>query len=395
VTRRRRGNGTVYKRKEGRYEAACYVNTPRGKERVRRYAKTLSEAEAILVELRTKNDNGILSSTREEKLGEYMDYWLESVKSDIRRRTHISYETTIRLYLKPGLGNKRLTKLAVRDVKLFMDNERRKNQSNRNLQKMRIVLSAVLNYAVYEERLIRNVARSIKIPTYRPKEVSPWNANQLAIFLKTSSSSSYYAIYLLMGFYGLRGGEALGISWSDIDNDKKVIRIRRQVEYVDGRYVYAELKTKAARRDLPIVGMIQDMLDNLRPTSDGPLPDLLFKTVNGLPVDAANMRRTFKSLSKRADLPIINPHHLRHTAATNLKDLGIAPKDAQMILGHAHISTTMQIYQHSNMSGRSEALEKYELQIVEKSTISRQVKPSNEKAIAQNNDSYSGTPDWI
>ena len=90
-----------------------------------------------------------------------------------------------------------------------------------------------------------------------------------------------------------------------------------------------------------------------------------------------------------------NPHHLRHTAATNLKDLGIAPKDAQMILGHAHISTTMQIYQHSNMSGRSEALERYELEIAEKSMISRQIKPSNEKAIARNNDSFSGTPDWI
>lgn len=395
MTRRRRGNGTVYKRKEGRYEAACYVHTPQGVKRVRRYAKTLSEAESILVELRSKNDSGILSSTREEKLGDYMDYWLLTVTSTIRRRTYISYETTIRLYLKPGLGSERLTKLTVAEVQLFINNERRKGQSDRNLQKMRIVLSAVLNHALFEERVIRNVARSVKIPTYRPKEIVPWNADQLVRFLKVSSNSSYHAIYLLMGFYGLRGGEALGISWSDIDTNKKIIRIRRQVEYVDGHYVYAELKTKAGRRDLPIVGIIQDMLDSLTPTPNGPLPDLLFKTVNGLPVDAANMRRTFKSLSRRAGLPIINPHHLRHTAATNLKDLGIAPKDAQMILGHAHISTTMQIYQHSNMSGRSEALEKYELQIAEKSTISRQIKPSNEKVIAQNNDSFSGAPSRI
>lgn len=135
MTRRRRGNGTVYKRKEGRYEAACYVNTPYGIKRVRRYAKTLSEAESILVDLRLKNDSGILSSTREEKLGDYMDYWLQSVKSTIRRRTHTSYETTIRLYLRPGLGNKRLTKLTVAEVQLFLNNEGRKGQSVRNLQK--------------------------------------------------------------------------------------------------------------------------------------------------------------------------------------------------------------------------------------------------------------------
>ena len=395
MTRRRRGNGTVYKRKEGRYEAACYVNTPYGIKRVRRYAKTLSEAESILVDLRLKNDSGILSSTREEKLGDYMDYWLQSVKSTIRRRTHTSYETTIRLYLRPGLGNKRLTKLTVAEVQLFLNNEGRKGQSVRNLQKMRIVLSAVLNHALFEERVIRNVARSVKIPTYRPKEVVPWNTDQLAQFLRFSSGDSYYAIYLLMGFYGLRGGEALGISWGDIDTDKNIIRIRRQVEFVDGRYVYAELKTNAGRRDLPIVGIIKDILDDLSHTEHGPLPDLLFKTPNGLPVDPANMRRKFKRLSLDAGLPIISPHHLRHTAATNLKDLGIAPKDAQMILGHAHISTTMQIYQHSNMSGRSEALERYELEIAEKSMISRQIKPSNEKAAVQNSDSCSGTPDWV
>jgi integrase len=393
--RRRRGSGTVYKRKEGRYEAACWVNTPLGIKRVRRYAKTLNEAESILVEMRRKNDSGLLNSAREEKLGNYMDYWLLSVKSSIRRRTYSSYETTIRLYLKPGLGNKSLTKLTVAETQLFINNQGRIGQSHRNLQKMRIVLSAILNHALYEERVIRNVAHSVKIPTYKPKEIQPWTIEQLASFLKFSSDSPYYPIYFLMGFYGLRSGEALGISWSDIDTNNKVIHIRRQVEYVNNNYEYAELKTKAGRRDLPIVGMAQVVLDNLSQTSNGPLPDLVFKTLTGLPVDAGNVRRTFKRLSQLAELPIINPHHLRHTAATNLKNLKIAPKDVQMILGHAHISTTMQIYQHSDMAGRSEAFEKYELQIAEKSASSRQIKPSNEKAIALNNDSYSGAPGWI
>jgi len=329
--RRARGNGTVYRRKEGRYEAACYVNTPQGIKRVRRYAKTLSEAESILVELRSKNNSGILSSTKEEKLGDYMDYWLLTVKSSIRRRTFISYETTIRLYLKPGLGNKRLTKLTVAEAQLFMNNQGRVGQSHRNLQKMRIVLSAVLNHALYEERVIRNVAHSVKIPTYKPKEIEPWSIDQLASFLEATCNDRYYPIYFLMGFYGLRSGEALGISLSDIDINKKVIRIRRQVDYVNGSYEYSELKTQAGRRDLPIVGMTQDVLDNLSPTLNGPLPDLVFKTPSGLPIDAGNMRKTFKRLSRQAGLPVINPHHLRHTAATNLKNLNIAPKDVQMI----------------------------------------------------------------
>jgi len=395
MSRRSRGNGTVYKRKEGRYEAACWVNTPEGIKRVRRYAKTLKEAESILVELRQKHDNGILSSTKEEKLGDYMDYWLLSVKASIRRRTYISYETTIRLYLKPGLGNKRLTKLSVAEAQLFVNNQVRLGQSHRNIQKMRIVLSAVLSHALFEERVLRNVAHYLKIPSYKPKEIQPWTLNQLTDFLTASRSSPYYPIFFLMGFYGMRSGEALGISWSDIDSDKKVIRIRKQVDYVGKTYIYADLKTKAGLRDLPIVDMVEKVFENLSQTSNGPLPDLIFKTPNGLPIDAGNMRRRFKRLSLDAGLPVINPHHLRHTAATNLKNLGIAPKDVQMILGHAHISTTMQIYQHSDMNGRSEAFEKYEIQIAEKTASSRQIKPSNVKTIVLNNGIYSGTPDWI
>lgn len=394
MARRRRGNGTVYRRKDGRFEAACYVNTPQGIERVRRYAKTRSEAESILVELRSKNESGILSSTKEVRLEDYMDYWLLAVQSSIRRRTYSSYEATVRLYLKPALGKKRLTKLSVADVQLFLNNQGRLGSSHRNIQKMRIVLSAILNHAVFEDRVIRNVAHRVKIPTYKPKEISPWSVDELKSFLQSTTNNPYYPIYLLMGFYGLRSGEALGISWSDIDLENRIIRIRRQVDYVDGRYVYAELKTKAGKRDLPIVSIIDQMLKDLMTTTDGPLPDLLFKTINGLPIDAGNMRKTFKRLSKEQGLPIINPHHLRHTAATNLKDLGIAPKDVQMILGHAHISTTMQIYQHSDMSSRSEAFKKYELQIAEKSGSSRQIKPSYEKAIVVNDDIYSGTPGW-
>lgn len=192
---------------------------------------------------------------------------------------------------------------------------------------------------------MRNVAHSVKLPMYKPSEVEPWSLDQLATFLEAAADHPFFPVYFLMGFYGLRSGEALGISWSDIDTNNKVIRIHRQVEYANKSYAYAELKTDAGRRKLPLVETTLAVFSNLSPSTNGPLPDLVFKTPSGLPVDAGNLRKTFKRISKNAGLPIINPHHLRHTAATNLKNLGIAPRDVQSILGHAHISTTMQIYQ--------------------------------------------------
>lgn len=382
MKRRRRGEGSVCKRKEGRWEASLYVSSLQGTVRKRKYAHTRTEAEAILVELRKKRDSGLKINSREARLGDYMEYWLLKTQPSVARSTFASYSSTVQLYLKPGLGDKYLTKLKPSDVKTFFDDQLNLGKSNRNLQKMRVVLSSVLQRACYEELINRNVARMVKTPTYRSKEVEPWDVNQLNTFLNHAADSEYYPIYFLMGFYGLRCGEALGISWSDIDIDNKVIRIHQQVECFNKTYSFKKLKTEDSRRKLPLVPATLNALENVTRTSEGPLSDLIFKSSNGLPIDPSNLRRTFRRLIKEVGLPAITPHHLRHTAATNLMILGTQPKAVQSILGHAHISTTMQIYQHANMSGKSEAFDRYERQIVELNGVSRQIKPSIEKAIA-------------
>jgi hypothetical protein len=138
--KRRRGEGTVCKRKDGRYEAAAYVHTPTGIRRVRRYAATRTEAEAILVELRNKNRSGLLSNTKEQKLGNYLDYWLTIAKSKLRPNTYSGYESIVRLYLKPGLGNKCLARLSVADVQSHIQSQLKLGVSTRNPRLMSPVL---------------------------------------------------------------------------------------------------------------------------------------------------------------------------------------------------------------------------------------------------------------
>lgn len=372
--RRSKGEGTITKRKDGRFEVAVYANTAEGIKRIRRYAKTRVEAEALLVDLRNKDANGLLSSSKEPRLGDYLDYWLLVVKSTVRPSTFVSYESIVRLYLKPGLGNKYLTRLKVSDVQTFLDNQSKVGKSNRNVLKMRIVLSAVLRRAEQEERIIRNVARLTKIPTYRPKEVIPWNLNQLGVFLDSAKGHQFYPIFVLMSLYGIRTGEALGLSWPDIDVENKLIHVRRQAHRLNGIYNYTELKTRAGRRDLPLLDIAYKVLANIRPSNVGPLPELVFKTSSGMPIDNGNLRKAFKRLSKDAKVPVITLHHLRHAAATNLKNLGIPARDTQAILGHANISTTLQFYQHANIEEKSKALGQYEQQLVDASAHSRETR---------------------
>ncbi len=358
--RRRRGDGSVTKRKDGRYEAAAYVHTPTGIKRVRRYAATRPEAEALLVELRDKNNSGLLTSSREQKLGDYLDYWLTVVKSTLRPTTYIGYEVIVRVYLKPGLGDKCLAKLRVADVQSHISSQLKAGVSNRTLQKQRMILSAALKRAEHEEIIIRNVARLVDIPQYRPKEIVPWNLNQLSIFLDHASSDPLYPVFVLLSLYGLRASEALGLSWHNVDVNNKIIHVRQQLQYYDQAFHYTDLKTQAGRRDLPLLDIVHDVLRNIPRTDSGALPELIFKTINGNPIDRRNLLRSFKRISKHAGLPLIRMHDLRHTAATILKDIGVQARDTQLILGHAHISTTQQIYQHSGVEERGLILERYE-----------------------------------
>lgn len=386
--KRRRGEGTVCKRKDGRFEAAAYVHTPTGIRRVRRYAATRTEAENILVELRNKNRSGLLTNTREQKLGDYLDYWLESTKSTRRPTTHLGYESIVRIYLKPGLGKKGLVKLNVADVQSFFDDQIKSGASVRTVQKQRIVLSAALKRAQQEEILTRNVARLVKPLKYRPKEIVPWNLNQLNIFLDYASDEPFYPIFVLLALYGIRTSEALGLSWHNVDFDNKVIQVRQQLQYYDKTFHYSDLKTQAGRRELPMSDAICTLLQNIPRNDSGLLPDLIFKTINDNPIDRRNLLRSFQRISKKAGLPVIALHHLRHTTATLLKDMNVQARDTQLILGHAHISTTQQIYQHSGMTQRSLILEQYEQKLVGISGSSRQIQPSSdvsEQEISVNN----------
>ena len=193
----------------------------------------------------------------------------------------------------------------------------------------------------------------------------------------------FFPIFLLLSLYGLRTSEALGLTWSDVDLTNKVIHIRQQLQYYDHEYSLTDVKTQAGHRELPLIDIVYEVLSRVGCSNNGLLPDLVFKTSTYMPIDRGNLRRSFQRISKSAGLPIITLHHLRHTAATILKDLGVPARDTQLILGHAHKSTTQQIYQHADTGTRYIALERFEQNVVNVSAYCRQIKPSKARKLQE------------
>lgn len=296
---RRKGNGegSVYQRKDGRYEAAAWVLSTRGtRKRLRIYASTRGEAQVSLRAALAQSDRGVPVPLHAWTVGEFLQHWLEDVVRINRRpRTYELYESTIRLHLLPGLGKHSLTRLSVSQVQSFLNAQSDAGKSVRTLHLIRGVLRAALARAVREELLSRNVARLVELPTWQRADIRPWSADEAVQFLQATHDAALHPVYLLLLTYGLRRGEVLGVRWEDVDVAQGQLHIRQQVQRYEGKLHVGPVKTNAGRRDLPLVPMVAEALARRRAALDVVAPGaLVFTSRTGQPIEPGNLVRTFK-----------------------------------------------------------------------------------------------------
>lgn len=358
VSRSANGEGSIYKRQGGRWEAAISLDSVTGKrKRVRFYGRTRQEVHKKLIAAKTQSDRGVSLPDHQWRLGEYLDYWLEEIVRPNRRpKTYQQYESVSRLYLKPALGGTLLTKLSVPRVQAFINEQfaqvESQGQSKRKVHTMRAVLSAGLSRAMREELVTRNAAQLVELHPDVRKHVQPWTADEATRFLEFARSSQLFPAYAFLLLLGLRRGELLGLRWQDVDFERDEIRIRQQLQRVGGKLLFGPVKTTAGERNLPLIPWARELLLKQSREREG----LVFSDENGEPIRPERFYRTFLRLSSAADVRPIKIHHARHTTATLLKKLGVPDRDIQAVLGHSHISVTQEIYQHADLDDRRAAL---------------------------------------
>ncbi|WP_100480009.1 tyrosine-type recombinase/integrase [Mycobacteroides abscessus] len=404
--RRTSGEGTVYRRKDGRWEAAAYLPTATGtRRRISVYGGTRAEAQRKLTTRLADAERGIPVPERSWTIAGYLDYWFGEVAPlRLRPKTLELYESVIRIHLKPLLGHQSLTRLSVPVLQQVLNRYLAAGHSIRTVRVTRTVLSAALTRAMREELVTRNVARLVELPSEQPKEVIPWTAQEAARFLSVAKDDSLFAAYMLLMLFGLRRGELLGLRWSDIDWDNNQIHIRQQLLQVGGELQVGPVKTRAGQRDLPLIALARTVLAQHQAHSVAAEYndwDLVITGDGGRPLWPRNFARMFHQLRERAGLRRIRIHDLRHQTATMLKDLGVPARDAQLILGHAHISTTQQIYQHGDAAAQHQAIDRIgealltlptQTATAESSRRSRQNQPSMTETVVLNTAFISGGP---
>ncbi|CAA9364014.1 MAG: Integrase, partial [uncultured Chloroflexia bacterium] len=224
--------------------------------------------------------------------------------------------------------------------------------------------------AVKWHMIPRNVAEVVKAPRPSPEEIRPLSRQQTKTMLEVAKEDRFEALYTLAVTTGLRQGELLGLKWEDVGLDEGVVRVRRTLTRHKARLLLGEPKTKRSRRT---VRLTEGALEALKRHSAHQMVQkdrlgdhyedqgLVFATQKGTLMNPTNLRkRSFEPLLKKASLPVIRFHDLRHTCATLLLSRNVNPKIVSEMLGHATIAITLDTYSHvlPNMQeGAARALE--------------------------------------
>ena len=191
------------------------------------------------------------------------------------------------------------------------------------------------------------------LPKLEHKEMKTLPIEQLTSFLREATESGVFEMYYVELATGLRRGELLGLKWEDIDFEHGNLRVKRQIARIDGEVVEAPLKTKNAYRTLPLADdAIQVLKQQGKKTGSSPW---VFPSPIGGPISPDSVLHMLHRVLKRAGLPRVRFHDLRHTFATLALQNGVDIKTVSGMLGHFSAGFTLDTYAHVTTAAQKEA----------------------------------------
>jgi len=358
--RRGHGEGAIYQRADGLWCASVDLGIVNGKRRRKVvYGKTRKEVADKLKALHHDQADGINTAPDQQTVAQFLDRWLRDVVARRNKpRTHESYSEMVRLHIVPYIGHQRLQKLLPEHVLALMNALSEKGLSPRTVQYARTILVQALNQAVKWGHVPRNVATLVDAPRVEQHKIEPLTLQQTQALLLAVKGRRLEALYRIALSLGLRRGEVLALWWENIDFEARTLRVEATLQRVRGELVRSMPKTRSGKRLLPLPATLVKALQAHRDKQQGDSP-YVFTSTHGTPIEPRNLIREFKAILKQAGLPETTRFHdLRHSCATFLIAQGVHPRVIMEILGHAQISTTMNIYGHVLPDTHREATDK-------------------------------------
>lgn len=325
--KRANGEGSIRKRKDGRWEGRYTAgHDPEMGKAI--YKNVLGRTQAEVKEKlkATIKETQSLDQTKVGKytVGEWMEVWFEDyAKIKVRPSSHQTYRGYIDNHINPNIGDIPLEKITSLELqKLYkklltkgrVDRLEAKGQpkglSAKTVRNIHQILSSALKLAQEQRILHTNPAEGCALPKVEHREIKTLPVEQFQSFLREARESGVFELYYLELATGLRRGELLGLKWEDIDLERGDLRVRRQISRINGEVVEAPLKTKNAYRTLPLAeDTVSVLLEQKKKVGSSPW---VFPSPNGGPISPDSVLHMLHRVLKRAGLPKVRFHDLRH-----------------------------------------------------------------------------------
>jgi integrase len=298
--------------------------------------------------------------------------WLPAVRLQVTERTGKGYEAIMSRHVLPALGHKQLKNVTTMDLERLYAKMAAKGLSGNTRLHVHRVIHMALTDAVRRGRLATNPAsrERIRAPRKETFTIQPPTPKEVAQLVEAASDTPIGVLVRLLALTGLRLGEALGLRWQDVDLDAGLLYVR-QVRKQRETALFGLPKTERSRR---VVDLAPGLIDALREHKNRqfafnlehglvPSHDLVFTVVGRQGIEGMGheqVARIWQDIRRKAGVPRVRIHDLRHFAATTMLDAGVPLPNVSEILGHGQTSTTANIYAHAVRSRSAAAVAEIE-----------------------------------
>ncbi len=361
--RRSRGDGGLHwDEQRQRWIASVTVGyTPAGKRIVRKASgKNKTEAHAKLREKVREYEDGMSTATTGRTVAQAVEDWLAYGLNGRSAKTVAKNQYLCRGHLTPELGARKLIRLTAQDVDRWLL-AKSKSLSTRTLRELHACLNRSLKRAMARDEVKRNVAALCAVPTGldgRPSK--SLTLDEAKVVLNAAQDSRLNAYVVLSLLTGARTEELRALTWAHVDLDGRPDAdppVPASIEVWHSVREGGDTKTQKSRRTLALPLRCVDALRSHRDLQDRDKGfagmkwqdhDLVFASTTGLPLDAANVRRAFRRVTKLAGLNQADwtPRELRHSFVSLLSDDGVSLNDIADLCGHSGTTVTEKVYRH-------------------------------------------------
>lgn len=389
-TRRKRkspnGEGCITRNKKGYWEIRLTTGyDANGKMRSKYFtAKTQEELLFKRDKYKEQQRNGLCAEAAKITVGEWLDYWYENYIVDkVKVKTRSDYESSIRCHLKPHLGRIKLIELKGMQIQEFYNQlskngkiKKKGGLSPKSIRNIHIAFHKALEQAVYNDFIVKNPSRGVKLPKQVSKPIEILNQKEQRQLVEKCFNHPWGMAIFLTLFSGMRLGEVLGLKWKDIDFKSNCISVNKEVGRIKNfdpniksktlLCLRNETKTSSSTRNITVGWQIMEKLAKHKTEQNKHRKkwekaynnlSLVFCREDGNLIDPKTFRTFYLNTLKKAGIGHKKFHALRHTFATRALEENSNIKVISKILGHAGIQITLDTYSHVSQDLQQETMQ--------------------------------------